>query len=458
MRSLPPPWQEDLLPAIREAFAKASVTLIVMDDDPTGCQTVHDIPILTAWPVEALRAEFRRSPVFFILTNSRSLPVREAIDLNREVARNIVKAASLADRRFMVISRSDSTLRGHFRAEIETLTAEFGWQDAVKLCIPAFFEGGRFTIDDVHYVKEGDDLIPAAETPYAKDPSFGFASSDLKDYICEKTGGTVAREDVCSISLQDIRRGGPERVAEKLAGCGAGSFCVVNACERSDMDVVALAVFRAMETGKRFLFRTAAAIIPALFGLAPRALLDAGEFPPPQKGCGLIVVGSFVPMSSRQLVHLLKHGGVYGVELGVRRLLSGEGTIEIERVMDEANRSVGAHRDTVIFTSRDLVTGATAEESIRIQADVAAALITIVRGIQAAPRYILAKGGITSNDVAAKALGVQRAVVAGQIIPGVPVWRLGEDSRFPGMSYIVFPGNVGMETSMTGVVQALRGG
>ena len=458
LRSLPPPWKENLLPTIREAFSAANSTLIVMDDDPTGCQTVHDIPILTAWPVEALREEFRRSPVFFILTNSRSLPAREAIDLNREVARNIVTAASMAGRRFMVISRSDSTLRGHFRAEIETLTAEFGWGDAVKLCIPAFFEGGRFTIDDVHYVKEGDELVPAAETPYAKDPSFGFASSNLKDYIREKTEGAVAREDVCSISLQDIRTGGPGAVAEKLAGCSGGSFCVVNACERSDMDVVALAVFRAMEKGKRFLFRTAAAIIPALFGLAPRALLDAGEFPPLQKGCGLIVVGSFVPMSSRQLAHLLKHAGVHGVELDVRRLLSGDGKLEIERVMGEADRSVGERRDTVIYTSRDLVAGATAEESIRIQADVAGALIKIVRGISAAPRYILAKGGITSNDIAAKALGVQRAIVMGQIIPGVPVWRLGEGSRFPGMSYIVFPGNVGGETSMTGVVQALRDG
>ncbi|NTV81255.1 MAG: hypothetical protein HGA24_07520 [Candidatus Aminicenantes bacterium] len=455
---LPPPWKENLLPAIREAFARAGSTLIVMDDDPTGCQTVHGIPILTAWPVEALSAEFERSPVFFILTNSRSLPAREAIEINREVARNIVNAASSAGRRFMVISRSDSTLRGHFRAEIETLKAEFAWQKAVTLCIPAFFEGGRFTIDDVHYVKEGDELVPAGETPYAKDPSFGFSSSNLKDYIREKMGGAIAREDVCSVTLEDIRRGGPGAVAEKLEGCDDGSFCVVNACERSDMDVVALAVFRAMERGKRFLFRTAAAIIPALIGLTERSLLAAREFPPTQSGCGLIVVGSFVPMSSRQLEHLLKHGGVRGVELDVRRLLSGEGKIEIERAMDEANRFVGARCDTVIYTSRELVTGATAEESIRIQADVAAALIGIVRGIQAAPRYVLAKGGITSHDIAAKALGVQRAVVMGQIIPGVPVWRLGEGSRFPGMSYIVFPGNVGTETSMTDVVRALRTG
>jgi uncharacterized protein YgbK (DUF1537 family) len=455
---LPPPWKESLLPAIREAFTRANFTLIVMDDDPTGCQTVHDIPILTAWPVEALSAEFERSPCFFILTNSRSLPTREAIELNREVARNITTAAAQAGRRFMVISRSDSTLRGHFRAEIETLKVEFGWKKAVTLCVPAFFEGGRYTIDDVHYVKEGDELVPAAETPYAKDPSFGFASSNLKDYICEKTDGAVARETVCSISLGDIRRGGPGAVAQKLLECSDGSFCVVNACERSDMDVVVLAVFRAMEQGKMFLFRTAAAIIPALIGLTARPLLAAGDFSPPQTGCGLIVVGSFVPVSSRQLAHLLERADVHGVELHVGRLLSGNGRDEIERVMNEANRSHGERRDTVIYTSRKLVTGSTAGESLKIQADVAAALIGIVRGIDTAPRYILAKGGITSHDIAAKALGVQRAVVLGQIIPGVPVWRFGEGSRFPGMSYIVFPGNVGGETAMTDVVRALKTG
>ena len=160
-------------------------------------------------------------------------------------------------------------------------------------------------------------------------------------------------------------------------------------------------------------------------------------------------------MSSRQLAHLLKHDDVGGVELDVRRLLAGGGKAEIGRVTAAANRSVAARRDTVVYTSRELVTGATAEESIRIQAGVADALIGIVRGIDTAPRYVLAKGGITSHDIAARALGVKRAVVAGQIIPGVPVWRLGEGSRFPGMGYIVFPGNVGGETSMTDVVRTL---
>ncbi len=456
MRSLPAPWREDLVPSIREAFAEADTTLVIMDDDPTGCQTVHDIPILTAWPVEVLAAEFERSPVFFILTNSRSLPAPEAAALNRDVARNMVQAASRANRRFMVMSRSDSTLRGHFRVEIDTLKAEFGWQNAVTLCVPAFFEGGRLTIDDIHYVKDGDVLVPAADTPYAKDPSFGFTFSNLRDYVCEKTGGAVAREDVCSVSLDDIRKGGPGIVARKLGGFPDGSFCVVNACERSDMDVVALAVFRAMKQGRRFLFRTAAALIPALIGLTPRPLLTSSDFPAVQRACGLVVVGSFVPMSTRQLMHLLRHGGVHGVELDVSRLFSGDRKVEIERVTKGVNQAMHGNRDTVIYTSRELVRGETAEESIRMQAGVAAALIETVSGVSAEPRYILAKGGITSNDIAAKALGVQRAVVAGQIIPGVPVWHLGAGSRFPGMNYIVFPGNVGAETSMTDVVVALK--
>jgi uncharacterized protein YgbK (DUF1537 family) len=453
---LPPPRRESLLPVIREDFAGANSTLIVMDDDPTGCQTVHDIPILTAWPVEALQAEFERSPAFFILTNSRSLPARDAIALNRQVARNIVEAATASGRRFMIISRSDSTLRGHFKAEIETLTSEFGWQDAVKLCIPAFFEGGRFTINDVHYVKEGDDLVPAAETPYAKDPSFGFSSSNLKEYICEKMGGVVQSKDICSVSLEDIREGGAESVAAKLVGCRDGSFCVINACERSDIEVVALAVYGAMEQGKRFLFRTAAAIIPALIGQEPRPLIGAKEFSPSRGGCGLIVVGSFVPMSSRQFTHLMEHGGVSSVELRVGQLLSGDGKGEIARVASEANRSLAENCDTVIYTSRELAAGGTSEENLKIQADVADALVEIVRGISTAPRYILAKGGITSNDIAAKALDVRRAVVLGQIIPGVPAWRLGKGSRFSGMNYIVFPGNVGGPASLTDVVRTLR--
>ena len=73
------------------------------------------------------------------------------------------------------------------------------------------------------------------------------------------------------------------------------------------------------------------------------------------------------------------------------------------------------------------------------------------------PRFVIAKGGITSSDVAARVLRVRRGMVVGQIIPGVPLWRLGEESRWPGLIYVSFPGNLGGPTALTDVVEKLSG-
>ena len=44
----------------------------------------------------------------------------------------------------------------------------------------------------------------------------------------------------------------------------------------------------------------------------------------------------------------------------------------------------------------------------------------------------------------------------GQIQPGIPVWKLGPESRFPGLPYIIFPGNVGSDDTLKKVVKILR--
>jgi uncharacterized protein YgbK (DUF1537 family) len=62
---------------------------------------------------------------------------------------------------------------------------------------------------------------------------------------------------------------------------------------------------------------------------------------------------------------------------------------------------------------------------------------------------LIAKGGITSSDIATKSLKVKLAMVAGSILPGVPVWKLGEESLFPGMHYVIFPGNVGGDDALS---------
>ena len=94
--------------------------------------------------------------------------------------------------------------------------------------IVAFFEGGRLTFNDVHYVQEGDNLTPAGETPFAKDAHFGFTSSNLKDWVVEKTRGLVKKEDVVSVGLRDIREGGQAAVANILESQVHGSTVIVN--------------------------------------------------------------------------------------------------------------------------------------------------------------------------------------------------------------------------------------
>jgi uncharacterized protein YgbK (DUF1537 family) len=102
------------------------------------------------------------------------------------------------------------------------------------------------------------------------------------------------------------------------------------------------------------------------------------------------------------------------------------------------NRLLEAGRDVVVYTSRALVRGSDPAHSLHLGSRVSQGLIDVVRRLTVQPRYLVAKGGITSSDVATQGLGVQRAAVAGQILPGVPVWVLGEESRFPGAAYVFF--------------------
>jgi uncharacterized protein YgbK (DUF1537 family) len=109
-----------------------------------------------------------------------------------------------------------------------------------------------------------------------------------------------------------------------------------------------------------------------------------------------------------------------------------------------------------VYTSRKLVAGEDAESSLNVGNRVSEGLVELVGRIEMRPRYMVAKGGITASDIATQAFGVKRALVPGQILPGVPVWFLGDESRFPGLTYVVFPGNVGGADAVTRVVTGLR--
>lgn len=453
--SLPPEWPDALLPEIQAQVRASGRKVVVLDDDPTGTQTVHGIPVLTEWSPAALAAELANDlPCFYILTNSRSLPLVQAQALNAAIARNLVEASTEVGKDFVVVSRSDSTLRGHYPGETDALAQALGGGFDATLLIPFFLEGRRYTIGDVHYVEEGEDLIPAGETPFARDAAFGFRSSDLREWVQEKRDGRVQAAAVASISIEDLRLGGPGRVAQRLLALGSGSVCVVNAAGYRDMEVFVAGLLAAEAQGRRFLYRTAASFVRVRAGIAPRPLLTPTELGFEQPGGGLFVVGSYVPKTTKQVEALLAQTDIARLEIDVQALLAEERqSQEIGRVTKAVEAALRAGENVVIYTSRKLISATDAESSLAIGQRVSDSLIAIVGGIQIRPRFVLAKGGITSSDVATKALDIKSAAVLGQILPGVPVWRCGPESRYRGMTYIVFPGNVGGEDALVEVAR-----
>jgi len=454
---LPPEWPEYLLPFIQAQARSSKRKIVVLDDDPTGTQTVHGVPVLTTWTVEAIAGELRdRAEALYIMTNSRSLTAAAADELGRDIGANLARAAQQTGVELEVISRSDSTLRGHFPGEVNALKLGLGAPSLPCLLIPFFLEGGRYTIGDVHYVAEDKQLVPAARTPYARDAVFGYRRSNLRRWIEEKTKGRAPAEHVTTITLEDLRRGGPESVADKLAAMAPKSYGIVNAAAYRDLEVLVTGLLRAEAADQSFIFRTAASFVRVRAGIAPRGLLRGDELTAATSHGGLFVVGSYVPKTTTQLTVLLKNNVTAAVEIAVHSLLvEALREKEIRRAVEAVNRHIRQGEDTVVFTSRKLVTGTNDEDNLAIGHQVSDSLIRIVHGLDCQPRYLVAKGGITSSDVATRGLGVQRAMVMGQVMAGVPVWRLGEEARYPGMAYIVFPGNVGEDNALAIIQERL---
>lgn len=433
--------------------------VVVLDDDPTGTQTVHGIPVLTTWDSAALAAALAEpGPAFYVLTNSRALTREAAVAQHRQIGAQLRAAAAQTGVAFSVVSRSDSTLRGHFPAETDALAEALGGDFDGTLIAPAFFDGGRYTIGDVHYVASGDTLVPAGETEFAHDAAFGYRSSDLREWVAEKTGGRIAAGAVVSLSLEDLRRGGPAAVAAKLRALARDAVAVVNAAARSDFAVLTHALAAVEGEGRRFLFRTAADFVAAYAAIPRRPLLTAAELVGPDTSAGgLLVAGSYVGKTSAQLAALFEAvPALARVEVAVPALLDSAARAgEIARCIQEVETAMRGGRSVALYTSRALVTGTDAAASLAIGGTVSSSLVEIVRSLGVRPRWLVAKGGITSSDTATKALGLRRALVLGQALPGVPVWQCGPESKWPGLAYVVFPGNVGGPSAIAELVGAL---
>lgn len=438
--------------------------IVVLDDDPTGVQTVHDISVYTDWTKDSIRQGFQeKNNLFYILTNSRGFTQDETTLAHNEIAANVDAVAKELGKEYIFISRSDSTLRGHYPLETEILRTNYekntGYIIDGEILCPFFKEGGRFTVDDIHYVRYGNELIPANETEFAKDKTFGYRAATMPEYVEEKTKGAYPARNVVCISLDEIHQMAIDEIEQKLLHVQGFNKIIVNAVDYADLKVFCVALYRAMAKGKVFMFRTAAAIVKVMGGVSDQPLLEKEQMVRANElHGGIIVVGSHTEKTTRQLEALKQLSDIRFVELDATKVAETGGLEkEVERCLALEEAWIRDGKTVCCYTSRALITADTGnkEDELRLSVRISDAVQSLVGGLSVVPKFVIAKGGITSSDIGTKALGVKRANVLGQIEPGIPVWQTGAESKFPGIPYVIFPGNVGEDTTLRYAVEKL---
>ncbi|MEH2036896.1 four-carbon acid sugar kinase family protein [Nostoc sp.] len=430
--------------------------IIVLDDDPTGSQTVHSCLLLMHWDVETLRRGLQDdSPIFFVLTNTRSLTPESAASVTKEVCQNL-KIALNAERidDFLIVSRSDSTLRGHYPIETDAIAQELGPFDAHFL-VPAFFEGGRITRDSVHYLMIDGVTTPVHETEFARDSVFSYHHSYLPKYVEEKTQGRISAEVVERFLLADIRAGSLSRLLQLH-----GNQCaVVDAETQADLNRFAVDILAAASQGKRFLFRSAASILTALAALPPQPIAaeKMGQYVRQGKP-GAVIVGSHVKKTTQQLEALLQLEGTVGIEVNVARLLdqTNESAALLTEIQESTQAAHEAGKTPVVYTSRQELNFQDVKTRLEFGEKVSSLLMDIVRGLPSDIGFLISKGGITSNDVLSTGLALTSARLLGQILAGCSMVLTSSDHpQFPDLPVVLFPGNVGDADALGTVYQRL---
>lgn len=438
--------------------------IIVLDDDPTGIQTVHDISVYTDWSYDSISRGFKeKNKLFYILTNSRGFTEEQTVKAHREIASMIAQVAKEETQEYLIISRGDSTLRGHYPLETMILKEQLERYSDKKvdgeIICPYFKEGGRFTVDNIHYVKYGDELVPAGETEFAKDKTFGYQSSDLTKYIEEKSKGVFKKEQVLTISLQELRELKIDEIVGKLVSVKDFGKVVVNAIDACDLKVFCIALYRAIARGKYFLFRTAAGFVKEVGAISAKPLLTRQEMVKSSTGTGgIVVVGSHTQKTTSQVEQLKTIDGIRFIEFNSDLVLEeNRFREEIDSVVKQEEELLKQGVTVVVYTKRKLLTLAndSKEDALERSVKISDAVQSLVGRLNITPAFVIAKGGITSSDVGTKALKVKRANVLGQIRPGVPVWQTGEESKFPNIPYVIFPGNVGEQNTLKEAVEIL---
>ena len=422
--------------------------MVVLDDDPTGIQTVHGCLLLTDWSEASLRKAFsHRQPFFYILTNTRAMTREEAEKTTREVMEAVLKVADCHATRLFFVSRSDSCLRGHFPLETDVMRQVLTKHSVLVWpripFIPAFIEAGRVTIEGIHYMRDGKQLIPVSQTEFARDNVFAYHTSILTEYIKEKGANPDDYEIVNAESYDELYRYARHLTSDIIPQPSSISH------QPSALHPSAIVI------------RSSSSLPKALSGISDQPLLDRSILTPPPSAIspqpsaisplnpGCFIVGSHVKKTTQQLEQLLQAEGTCAIEVDVQRILD-DPTLLMSETLDTIRQVVEMGLTPVVYTSRQEIRLDDTDHRQHLGQQVSDFLVDIVYRLPFTPSYLVGKGGITSHDILTKGLGITSARVLGQIIPSVPCVMA------PHFPYIIFPGNVGNEESLREVYLKLR--
>lgn len=425
----------------------AETKIIVLDDDPTGIQTVFDIDVLMRFEVEDL-LQIMKNPeeLVYLSTNSRSLLPDETERLHRHIIQNLSKASRMTGREFLIISRGDSTMRGHYPLESEIIREELeslNYPLRGEILCP-YLDGIRKTEDDVHYVLNQGEWIPCAETEFARDATFGYHHSDIKEYVNEKYG-TV--KSFVSISIDMLDGHHDEEILNLLYSSEKGSKIIVNALNMSHLE----AFIKALQPVKHlYQYRTAASFVKAFAKVGDRPFLTMKELCDHSKTGGLILAGSHVKKTTEQIECLLSEKLAEVLVLDV----STEIEPQIQELAEKTDELLSQGKNVLVMTSRTRIDfeGNAFNQLIKSR-NISEKFVSLITKCKVRPRFLISKGGITSFDVLNKGLHMSSARVLGQVAKNIPAVRLEKGSLYPGMSVVVFPGNVGESETLKELVK-----
>jgi len=445
--------------------------VVVLDDDPTGSQTVHSAPLLLRWDADSLSAGLRHpSPLLFLLANTRALDAAAAAGRVREICRALrpaleeALAAGWIDR-WLIVSRGDSTLRGHFPLEVQVIADELGPFDATLLA-PAFLPGGRTTVDGLHLL-QGE---PVHTTPFAADRLFGFSHSFLPAWVEEKSAGLIPAAAVQRIGLAELDAAaqgasGAAALRDRLAGFGGNAVVAVDAELPYQLAALGAAVRDVTDPAaqppgvrpRRLLFQSAASLLNGLVPLPPQPLDAAGLAGLRRRDAsgaslsGLVLVGSHVPLADAQLERLLQEPGCEGLEIPVAkfaRLLAGPEPAALLASLEQTwlaqlEQRLADALTPVLFTSRGEVSCSSSAERRRLGLELAALMARLAAALEPRLGYLISKGGITSHTLLADGLGLGAVELQGQLFAGLSLVLTPPRGDRPGLPVVTFPGNLG---------------